>query len=269
MAVFDALAPKPNPHSDRFEFLTDAFLFAAKDTYDAIIILLEKGADYSLQASVLARFMMEILFNLLFIAQDKDSRSIWFGKVWYRNISRERKQCEERRADESKAARQQIDSYKKTQAILIRDFKISQMEICNPESIQNWLTPNRMLKTREYWGGKPEDDKLYFKYVLDSFYGHASELSHAELKSVLYGIAKRVSPTLSSALEESGKAKVILYAYGNTTVFFAAIMTEIARIKNVNINSLLVETWGHFYKKIGPDIDELIEFRYSQFIDKK
>jgi len=45
-------------------------------------------------------------------------------------------------------------------------------------------------------------------------------------------------------------------------------MSEVARVKHLDIDHLLEKAWNELYTKFDNYIDELIELRYSQFINK-
>ncbi len=46
-----------------------------------------------------------------------------------------------------------------------------------------------------------------------------------------------------------------------------SIMSEIAELEKVDINTLLEKAWSNLYQDIDPRINELIELRYNHFIE--
>jgi hypothetical protein len=252
--AFEALSPQLSTHYGMSDFLFEQFSLITKDTYDAIYLLLEKEVTYSLQAEFLTRTLIETLFNILFIAEDDQLRSEWYGKVGYKKLVEERKRFENRWDDGSQWAQQQITSYKDAETLLVNDFKISAAEISNPESIQTWPTPSVMLKQMR------GEDKRYLKYVHTCFYGSSSELIHGGFKTLFYSLTK--------SADVINKPRVLTDFYSKAATFFLSIISEIASRKNIDMNELLKKAWGNLYQNVGPHIDELIEFRYSQFVDK-
>jgi len=250
--VFDSLSSQVRIHQEIFDFLLEKFLLTAYDTYSAIYLLLEKEVAYSLQTEFLNRTLIETLFNVLFIAEDDQERSIWYGKVGYKKVREERKRFEDLFDDGSEWAQGQINSYKEVEKLFVHDFGITSTEISDFRSIVNWPSPSNMLRQM--------NDKDFFRYVHKCFYGSSSELIHGGFKSLFYSITKE-----SKVIN---KARVITDCYSKAATFFIAIMSEIAELENVDIDDLLKETWGNLYQNVGPHIDELIELRYSQFIAK-
>jgi len=242
----------------------DVFLFSAKDTYEAVKHLLSQGSKYVLQASVLSRLMIEILFNLIFIAQDVESRSRWFLKVRYKKIAKELERIETHWGNDLERIQEYLRYCRQLRALLIRNCNISQLEISDPNRILNWPIPSRMLKTEKHWEGKSKDDRNYLQHILNSYYGGASELAHVEFRSLVFGFATQIS---GWTLQQ--EASAITEPFINTATFFLSIMSEVARIKKLNLNHLLKKAWRTLYKKFDYYIDELIELRYSQFIDKR
>jgi len=230
----------------RFKFLHELFLLTAKDTYDAIYTFLEKEVAYALQAKCLTRTLMEILFNILFIAEDAPSRSVWYTEVGYKKQVEERKRFESRWNDRSQWAQEQIASYKAVEELLENALQLS-----NTDPIKNWPTPSRMLKMMR--------DKSYFEYVYECFYGSSSELIHGGFKSHFYTLTKRAGVM--------NEPRVITDFYSKAATFFLSIMSEIATLENIDMNELLKKAWGNLYQNVGPHLDKLIELRYSHFVE--
>ncbi len=262
--IYEEIAKHFSFPNEVFEEFLEASLDTAFITYLSVFHLITPNASYVLQANLLTRFLMEILFNLVFIIQDPERRIEWFGKVQFKNITEELLLTERKWFDATPESKKSLEELKENQAYLVTTFHVTPEEQQNLRKIDMWPTPYKMLKESErkkYWQGKTEKDLEFLLFILHHLYGQVSELTHGQVGALSYVIRIKHFP-----LSEQEKASTMTTPCMESAVFLLSIMSEIASIKKININNQLQKAWL-LLSGYRNDIDELIELRYNHFVE--
>ncbi len=131
--IYTELEKLPQKHEIILEDILHMTLMTANNTYDAAKFLIKEKNEFWLQAKLLSRFTVELLFNLIFIKQNPSSRTHWFGKVLYKNQLNKIEKIKRSFLNITPQTEFTLSSIRISLASIRRDYDITPFELSNIE----------------------------------------------------------------------------------------------------------------------------------------
>ena len=184
----------------RFYFIILCLLETCLDTYRAIRKLVAEEPKYPAQAHVLCRSMLDAVFNVAALCDNPCRNSERYEKAGWRDLQR----TLQRQMDLIRDDAQWAPLCQHYQAFLGSAAEVAGLsadERSNPDAIQFWPTPSRMLRGGMLSAGLRE----FLKRLLDEEYDPYSGQAHVHWIGIVMGMfAKRTGAQVHPGMVESG-----------------------------------------------------------------
>jgi hypothetical protein len=215
--------------------------------------------QFSFQAMVLIRTMIDSLFTVLALKTDPSKYSRVFDLAGYR-ATLERHQREKARYGNSPEWKDHLGEQRKFLDFQASRLQLSDEERNNPQSFSYWPTPGRMLNPR---GGIQfpfsEDERRFLTDIDTWHYGDLSSYAHVHEGGMALSVyaADREAQWVPGMLE----TRVITASL----LFFLMLLSEVEAIKKYGTNQDLKYLWVVLGDVVG-DAKEYYAMRYRELL---
>jgi len=218
-----------------------------------------ESKQFSFQAMVLVRTMVDSLFTVLAFRTDPSRYCRAFDLAGYRATS-ERHQREKVRYGNSQEWRGHLDEQQK-----FLDFQASRLQLTdeernNPQRFSYWPTPGRMLNPRGGIQFPFSDDERRFLEDIDTWhYGDLSSYAHVQWGGMALSVyaADREAQWVPHMLETQVVTRSLL--------FFLMLVSEAEALKKYGTNQDLKYLWV-VLGGVTDDATEYYTMRYHELL---
>lgn len=263
--LWDRSTPKAVSEIHGYEPFLLTVSHAALTTYESIMFLSadhphrhERKLEFGLVTSPLIRFLLDLLFAVIFIRLKPEERIRRYHEAGWRELNDASDRLKSRYGDKEdwKAKIKEQEAHLK---YLANVWKIPASSVTNPTSLQWWPTPGQMLSR----GKLSVPDKEFLKFLEDWFYREFSQDAHMSgagavriFSKLLLGDDQGRDQTLKKL-----KTANILVA----TALLLAICSEMNDIGKFDRGQALGYLWSVLAQQ-REVLDELFQMRYRSML---
>ncbi len=263
--LWDRSTPKAVSEIHGYEPFLLTVSHAALTTYESIIFLSadhpyrhERKLEFGLVTSPLIRFLLDLLFAVIFIRLTPEERLKTYHEAGWRELKEASDRLKSRYSDKEdwKAKIKEQEVHLK---YLENVWKISASSVSNPTSLPRWPTPGQMLS-----GGKLSvPDKAFLKFLEDWFYREFSQDAHMSGAGAVRIFSKLLlgdDQGRDQTLKKLKTANVLV-----ATALLLAICSEMNDIGKFDRGQPLAYLWSVLAQQRAV-LDELFQMRYRSML---
>lgn len=238
---------------------------AAKTTYESIVFLSadhpyrhERKLEFGLATSPLIRFLLDLLFAVVFVRLKPEDRLRKYHEAGWRELkeaSDRLKRLYGNREDWQGKIKEQETSLKYLEKI----WRIPATGADRPDSLPTWPIPSKMLKV----GSFSSDDKKFLEFLQDWFYREFSQDAHMSGAGAVRIFSKLLlddEQDRNLTLKKHKSANVLVSA-----ALLLAICSEMNDIGRFDRGRSLAYLWGILAQQRAV-VDELYQMRYRSML---
>jgi hypothetical protein len=230
---------KEEPDPQGFHYLLGTLLTTGLETHRAVVRLIDQSESkqFSFQAMVLIRTMVDSLFTVLALKTDPSKYSRTLDLAGYR-ATLERHQREKARYGNNPEWKDHLEEQQKFLDFRASRLQLSDEERNNPQRLSYWPTPGRMLNPR---GGVQfpfsGDERTFLAHVDTWHYGDLSSYGHLQWGGVALSVyaADREEQWVPHMLESRIAMESLL--------FLLMLLSEVEAVKKYGTNEDLKYLW--------------------------
>lgn len=218
----------------------------------------ERKLEFGLATSPLIRFLLDILFAIIFVRLKPEERLRTYHEAGWRELeeaSDRLKSLYGDREDWQAKIREQESNVKQLATV----WKIPVRPVDNLASLSRWPTPGQMLK-----GGKfSPDDKAFLTFLQDWFYREFSQDAHISGAGAVRIFSKLLlgdGQGREETLKKHKSANVLV-----SVALLLAICSEMNDIDKFNRGQSLAYLWSVLAQEMKI-VDELFQMRYRSML---
>jgi hypothetical protein len=252
---------KEEPDPQGFHSFLHTFLTTALETHKAVVRLIDQteSKQFSFQAMVLIRTMVDSLFTVLALKEDPAKYSRAFDLAGYR-ATWERHQRETARYGNNPEWKDPLEEQQKFLDFRASRLQLSDHEKNNPQHFSRWPTPGTMLKPRGGIQFPFSDQERKFLTDVDTWhYGDLSSYGHVQWGGMALSVyaADREVQWVPHMLESRVAIESLL--------FLLMLLSEVEAIKKYGTNQDLKYLWV-LLGDVFSDAKEYYDMRYQELL---
>ena len=263
--LWDRSTPKDVSEIHGYEPFLLTVSHAALTTYESIMFLSadhpyrhERKLEFGLATSPLIRFLLDLLFALIFVRLKPEERL----RIYHEAGWRELKEASDRLKRLYGDIEDWQDKIKEQEAhlkYLVKVWKIPGSLVDNPTSLPRWPTPGQMLRGEKF----TSSDKTFLKFLADWFYREFSQDAHMSGAGAVRIFSKLLlgdDQGRDETLKKIKTANILV-----SVALLLAICSEMNDIGKFDHSRSLAYLWGVLAQQKAV-VDELFQMRYRSML---
>lgn len=224
--------------------------------------------EYALALTPLARVILEAVFTVVFLFEDLATRTAWFMKSAWRDVS---ERCVRLETDYGSDAAwtEWLTEQRNLRDGLAAELGISAKERDDPSQVtKRWPIPSRMITVPKNGAPLLSQERLdRLAYLDQQFYGQFSSSAHLQWS----GLARGTAPLLSRERDEdlmAGLVKARSDVFCESTTMLLALLSEIEIELSYGHDTQLRYIWT-LLGGLLPYVNDLYERYYQRRFENK
>jgi hypothetical protein len=219
----------------------------------------------------LNRTILDSIFNYVFMFEEFEHSWIWYCQAGYREVVAE---ISRQKSENSALPGYDIwiSGREKSLQLLISEFNIPQEVIDNPERIEWWPNPGKMIRYRPKGQDKTvplPDSRKFLQYLNDTYYGELSAQNHVSFRGLSTLGQMALHNTLSKEeqtdLEKHDFPTFRAMQASRTLLFSLSLLSELNYFFEFELDIRLLELWG-ILTGVMPEARSMFEIRYKALL---
>jgi hypothetical protein len=237
----------------------------AKTSYQAVLYLAgdlpedsRRKPIYAMVVPTINRQLLDLLFSLVYMLDDFDSRSFQYQRAAFREMTEEQHQFKTRFGSDPEW-QDHFSNVDQTIEQLIERFKIAPEEQKNPKLVPYWKHPFHLKEERT----KSRD---YLRYLDKWLYGDTSAQAHLSFAGLLrvwpFLVADKVGGEAQQIVENRTIHQYRFQHISRTAFLTLAIATELDTFCKLGNEKAIDYIWVILSEYV-PEAKEMFEIRYQ------
>ena len=256
------------PTIDRCISLLNVLLRFARNSYNAVRYLTARAPEdparrptYALVIPAINRQLLDLLFSLVYMLDDFETRSLQYQRAgWRESLDEYQKHKTHFSADP--AWSQHFINLESNLKMMVTQFEITEQQQRNPKSVPYWKHPFELAKERT--ASRP-----FLRYLDKWLYGDTSAQAHLSFGGLINVAAFLVSDMIGGQLEQFAEDRLLpqyhFMHFSRTAIVTLAIATEIDVHYKLSYRDDALYLWGVFGDYVV-EAKEMFGHRYKKLL---